>query len=202
MFVPETGKASGSWRQRLNVVWNASDVSFGLYEVMSRLPVTPGRYELRLGVKTGEDRTASVYTYVDVPDFAREPLSLSGIVLSAIPSPKLAPKGAFADLMPVAPTARRSFRTSDRVTVFLRVYQGGSHALAPATITTRVIDSTNAQLGDGFMKVGPASFTKARSYDYRFELPVRDLSRGEYLLTVDVVAADKTAQRQLRFRVQ
>ncbi len=52
------------------------------YELLSRLPLKPGRYEVRVGIEGGGARAASVYTYVDVPDFAAVPLSLSGAVLS------------------------------------------------------------------------------------------------------------------------
>jgi VWFA-related protein len=200
-FNPESGKALGTWRHRMHLLWNPTDAAFGHYEVMSRVPVTSGRYELRLGLQTGDGRTASVYTYVEVPDFARESLSLSGLVLSATPSPRMAPKDAFAGLIPVAPTARRVFQETDRVTAFLRVYQGGSRPLVPVTITTRLVDSTNAPVGDGVRNVDVTSFSKARSFDNRFDLPVR-LPRGEYLLSADVAAGGKTAQRMLRFRVE
>jgi hypothetical protein len=96
---------------------------------------------------------------------------------------------------------KSDFPMNVTVVDFVRVYQGGSREPAPATITTRVIDSTNKQLGDGFRNVEATSFGKSRSFDYRFDLPVRDLSRGEYLLTVDVAAGSRTAQRALRFRV-
>jgi VWFA-related protein len=200
-FNPESGKALGTWRQRMHLRWNPTDAAFGHYEVMSRVPVSSGRYELRLGLQTGDGRTASVYTYVEVPDFAGESLSLSGLVLSATPSPRMAPKDAFAGLMPVTPTARRVFQKTDRVTAFLRVYQGGSHPLVPVTITTRLVDSTNAPVGDGVRNVDVTSFSKARSFDNQFDLPVR-LPRGEYLLSADVAAGGKTAQRTLRFRVE
>jgi VWFA-related protein len=200
-FNPENATALGSWRQTLNVGWNPATAVSGQYEVLSRIPVKAGRYELRLGVRTADERTASVYTYVEVPDFFVDSLSLSGLVLSAIPSPRMAPKDAFTGLLPIAPTARRAFRTTDRVTGFLRVYQGGTHPLMPVTITTRLVDSTNAQRGGGVRTVDATSFGPARSYDDRFDLPVR-LPPGEYLLTIDAAAGSQTAQRAVRFSVR
>jgi VWFA-related protein len=200
-FNPETGEAVGSASQRLTFSWNATGGSPGQLEVLSRLPLRPGRYELRAGVKAADDRTASVYAYVDVPDFARQPLALSGLVVSAIPAAKAAPKGAFADLMPVVPTARRTFRPSDRLTLFLRVYQGGSGALRSAVIRTRVVDSTDAEVGSGVELVSANQFGASRSFDYKVDLPVRDLPAGIYLLTLDVASDDHGAQRAVRFRV-
>ena len=48
----------------------------------------------------------SEISMADVPDFARAPLSLSGIVLSAAPGTVSGPRDAFADILPVVPTDR------------------------------------------------------------------------------------------------
>jgi len=85
------------------------------YELLSRLTLKPGRYELRLAVDASVNQRGSVYTFVDVPDFSEQPLSLSGIVLGATPGPLSAPKDAFAGLLPIVPTARRTFAAADRV---------------------------------------------------------------------------------------
>ena len=201
-FNPESGGAVGSANQRVNIAWTTTGTAAGLYEVMSRLPLRPGRYELRLGVRTDDNRTASVYTYAEVPDFERDDLSLSGLALTATPAPRAAPKDAFTGLLPVIPTALRSFGRGDRVSGFLRLYQRGAGTAAAATITTRITDSDNQQIGDGIEHVGVMSFLKTRSYDYRFDLPVRELPRGEYLLTVDVAAGGRSAQRAVRFSVR
>jgi hypothetical protein len=172
------------------------------YEVLPRLQVPPGRYEVRLGARTADARSGSVYTFVDVPEFTREALSMSGLVLAVTPSVGAAPAGAYADLLPIVPTARRDFARADRVTAFLRLYQGGSRALVPVTMTTRLVNSRNEHVSDTVRTLDAAAFARARSFDDRFDLPVRDLAPGEYLLTVDVAAARTTAQRALRFRVR
>ncbi len=91
----------------------------------------PGRYEIRVALDAGSTERASVYTYVDVPNFAEQPLSLSGIVLGTSPSPSSAPSNAFTDLLPIVPTARREFARTSRASAFLRVYQRLNEA-APA----------------------------------------------------------------------
>lgn len=106
------------------------------------------------------------------------------------------------DLMPLPPTARRAFTRQDRVNVFLRVYQGGSEAPVPVRITTRILDASNKQVGDGFRTVEANAFGTPRVYDYRFDLPVRSLTAGHYLVAIDVASDRYQAQRTLRFRVQ
>ena len=181
-FNPETGKSLGTWHQQLNLVLNAANPTTALYEVVSRVPVTSGRYELRIGVKASDGRTASVYTYAEVPDFNGDALSLSGLVLSATPSPKQASKETVSDLTPVSPTARRTFRRGDRAVAFVRVYQGGSHDLGPVTVTTRIVDAANTAVSNDSRQVNAASFIKARSY----RLPAR--SSGGYAFSRRVSA--------------
>ena len=47
------------------------------------MDLPPGRYQLRIGVvDTDSKRTGSVHFDLDVPDFASEPLMMSGLVLT------------------------------------------------------------------------------------------------------------------------
>jgi hypothetical protein len=122
-------------------------------------------------------------------------------VLEATPAVAAAPPDAYADLLPVVPTARRDFGASDRVAAFVRVYQGGSHALVPATLTTRIVDTNNEQITKSTVELDPTRFVKSRAFDRRFDLP-RNLAAGEYLFTVGIAADGKTAERAVRFRVR
>ncbi len=85
-YNPETGQSVGSQQHELDLQWNATGQETGRFEVLSRLPLKPGRYEIRVGVEAGDGRTGSVYTYADVPDFRKNGLSLSGLVLNVTPS--------------------------------------------------------------------------------------------------------------------
>jgi VWFA-related protein len=170
------------------------------YEILPRLAVPPGKYEIRVAVRTEDARSGSVYTFVDVPDFSRSGVSLSGIVLEATPSVAAVPRDAYADLLPVVPTARRDFGASDRVSALVRVYQGGSHALVPATVITRIVDAKNEQITKSTRELDPSLF-KDRAFDHRFDLP-RNLAAGEYLFAVEITAGGKTSDRALRFRVR
>jgi VWFA-related protein len=169
------------------------------YEVLSRLRLKPGRHEIRLAA---EDLTrqlrGSVYSYVDIPDFAKAPLSLSGVVLSVAAKP---PAAALADVLPLTPTAQRAFAPSAHVTAFLRVYEGGGGAPAPVTISPRVLDDQGRTF---FEQPGVLTTqgTPVRSADYRLDLPLSKLSAGEYLLTIEAQRGNRTARRDVRFGVR
>jgi VWFA-related protein len=196
------GRSSGSRRLTLRLGLNRASGRDLHYEILPRLPVSPGRYEVRLAVRTGDARTGSVYAFVDVPDFTRAPVSLSGLVVAASPSGSAAPADAYADLLPLTPTARRVFRPTDRVTVFARGYQGGRQPLVSATVTARIVDAANQEVLSNETPLGAQSFGALRSADYRLAVPVDRLGPGYYLLTISISAASGAVERSLSFQIR
>jgi hypothetical protein len=172
------------------------------YEVLSRLALKPGRYEIRVALDAGPGQRASVYTDVEVPDFAKQPISLSGIVLSASPAVGSAPAAAFSNLMPVIPTVRREFARSARASAFVRVYQGTKDAVQPASLTSRIVDTSDRCVATDVVSLAADRFSVDRSADYQIALPIDRLQPGEYLLMIDAAQGRHKAGRVLRFRVR
>lgn len=173
------------------------------YEVVSRLAVPPGRYEVRAAVEDARrGRTGSVYGYVDVPDYAKAPVSMSGILLEADPPRVPEAAAAFADLVPVRPTAQRAFAPADRVTAFTRIYQGVSRAMMPGYVTAEIRDDRDTSVFHSESRVLPAQFGASRGMDFSVELPVARLRPGEYVLTIEARHGNERAERQTRFVVQ
>jgi hypothetical protein len=172
------------------------------YEVLSRLALKPGRYELRLALDAPPGQSASVYTYVDVPDFSALPLSLSGLVLSATPPWPIAPTGGFKDLLPIVPTTRREFDRGDHVSAFLRVYQALKDAPQATELLAQIQDVGGRVVTKDAYSLTPAQFSASRSADYRVAVPVDRLASGEYLLSIDASQGSHTARRGVRFRVR
>jgi hypothetical protein len=198
-YNPETGQIVASQHQELDLQWNATEQDIGRFEALSRLPLKPGRYEIRAGVETGDARTGSVYTYAEVPDFGTDALSLSGLVLNVRPSPRAAPADAFSDVMPLTPTARRTFRQADRVTAWLQFH---TPKAGGGTITTRLTDAANDVIAELTQVIEAPSSGEFATSEHRIDLPVDDLTPGEYLVTVDVSAGTSRAHRDARFRIQ
>lgn len=164
----------------------------------SRLPLRPGGYELRLAVEH-DGRTGSVFTNIDVPDFSREGLALSSLVLARVDRPPSG--GPLSDLIPVAPTASRDFEAADRVTAFLRIYQA-DRALAPVTLTTRIHDENENTIFEQIRHFAVDRFAHDRSVDYELELPLTALPPGQYLLVVEARRAQGLVRREVRFTIR
>lgn len=174
------------------------------YEVLHRVDLPkPGHYELRLSThSTARTADGSVYVMVDVPDFAKEPLSLSGIVLGS--NNGLAIDGAelLKALLPVTPTTVRTFDRGEPVTAFLRAYEGGSSALKPFTVHTRIVNDHDQPVLDRHETVGPDRFDRTRASQLFVRLPTSDLPPGPYLLTVDATLGKLAIRREMRFSIR
>ena len=161
-----------------------------------------GRYEIRIGIEGGGSGAASVYTYVDVPDFAQQPLSLSGVILSTVPAGLAAPKDAFADLFPLVPTTRRRFARSDHVSVLVRVYQQAGKPALPVQVTGQITNSRNQTVANDSASLTAEQFAGGRGGDYRISLPVAQLASGDYLFVIEATEGKYSARRGVRFTVE
>ena len=172
------------------------------YELLAQLDVRPGRYQLRAAAHSPvEGRSGSIHYDVEVPDFSKALVSLSGVVISAAPSTLAAPKDRFAALLPVVPTARRDFRRTDRAAAFLRVYQRAKGPAVPVAMAARIVSSTGANAFDTTETIRADQFNTARAAEYAVHLPVDRLAPGPYLLTIEARLGKNAARRDVRFVV-
>ncbi len=198
VFTPE-GKEVGSIAQDATLTLRPSDRD-ARFDVLTPLPMKPGRYSVRFSAHSvGLNRTGSVYTDVIIPDFAKDKLSLSGVVVTADPPLAAAPPDAFAAIIPVVPTTRREFERGDRATALVRIYQGGRQPAADVDVTVRLMDATGAEVVSRTDAVARTRFVPARSADYTYELPLATLTPGAYLLTIEGRLGSITVRRDVRF---
>jgi VWFA-related protein len=203
-FTPD-GRLRGSQTQTARVALRpASGGDVVHYEALSRMDLAPGRYQLRIAAhSTASDATGSVFADVEIPDFAKAPLSVSGVLLGLDPPVASAPRDAFAALGPLIPTAERSFDPRDRATAFLRVYQGGTTALASVRVAVRLVTDHDVAIVNRVETLGTDRFDAiARSADYRCELPLVSLAPGPYLMTIEAALGGTTTRRDVRFEVR
>jgi VWFA-related protein len=172
------------------------------WETTLSLNLPPGRYEIRSAMRnTADNRTGSVYASVTVPNFAREPLSLSGIVVERRSSGAAAAEDP-AGVVPVRMTTIRQFSAAERVAAVARVYQRRARAPAQVRVGARIVDEQDRAAFTAETTLEPSAFGAERQADYRLDLPLDRLSDGEYLLTLDASAGSASARRTMRFTVR
>jgi hypothetical protein len=160
-FTPDGVSRGTSTQQAMVAIRPATSTEPVHYEALSHIELKPGRYQLRIAAYSAvSDGTGSVYADVEVPDFAKELVSLSGVFVEKIPSLPSAPRTTFAAIVPVVPTAEREFQKLDRASTFLRVYQGRTDSLAPVTFTTRIVDDHDVAV---VSSVGPLELPRVPS---------------------------------------
>lgn len=175
--------------------------------INERTALAPGRYQLRIGVReAGVGAVGTVFYDLDIPDFSREPLSMSGVLLTAGTSPLvptlIADKAIGADLLPGPATSRRTFAQGDELALYAEIYDNirtGPHTIA---IATRLVGEDG---GDVFAsretRSQPAQGNRDSStHILSSRIPLKDVRPGRYLLRVEaqVNANSKDARTAAR----
>ena len=133
-------KPHGILRQTITVTPNAA--SGMAPDLPAHLPLAPGRYVVQVSAKS-DGRAGGAAVDIDVPNFEKDPLSASGLMLQRRPAPAIGDK-AIENLVPFLPTTVRQFRTGDDVGVFVRIYQGGKGRIVPVRITGKVTNEKSS----------------------------------------------------------
>jgi VWFA-related protein len=183
--------------------------SYG-FRVMRRLNVPPGRYQLRVAVKEmHEGAVGTVRQTLDVPDFSKSPLQLSGIALTSISAtrmPTANPDEQLKGVLPGAPTAIREFPRADTLALFAEVYD--NHTSTPH----RVAISSSLIADDGRVVVAASDERssgelqgKKGAYGYTREIPLSQIAPGRYVLRIEartLLANGATATREVELHVR
>ena len=198
------GRSADSVDQTVGVTWRPDASGSSRFEIVSRLTLKPGRYEVRVALDAATlNQRGSVYTYVDVPDFAKQPLSLSGLVLAVSPSVSSAGRRSADQPGAGCPTAQREFARTDRATAFLQVYQEAGKPPQPASVTARITDTGDRIVFDQVTELRRRPVrrpTAGRTTAWSFRSG--GLEPGEYLLTIDASQGQRTVRRGVRFAVR
>ena len=176
--------------------------SFSFSPSVSTLTLKPGSYEVRVATRHERaDVTGSVHTFVEVPDFNSQPMSLSGLVLFDRNAPTATPAEALGGLLDKAPTTQREFTQSDDVTAFARVYQKAGTQRAAVTLLFRVLDRALKEVTAARLALMPDQLTVSGA-DGRFKLPLDTLPPGPYVLRLEASGGGAATRRDVRFSVK
>jgi hypothetical protein len=176
--------------------------------LLSRLDLQPGRYVLRIAAMNalGASR-GSVQYDLDVPDFSKGAVAMSGIALaSTVPTLVTGDAAFWKERFTSPPTASREFSPGDRLTFLAEIYANNQKA------GQRIDVITSAEAEDGSVVYThreelPADLTRGRSATFRHSgtIPLAAFAPGHYVLTVraeSTAAPGKPVIRQVLVAVR
>jgi VWFA-related protein len=164
-----------------------------------RIELPPGRYQLRIGVReSGAGEMGTVFYDLDVPDFARGRLNMSGLLVTAPSAQRTLTAQAdqaAAKLLAGAATSRRSFMPSDVLALYAEVYENGSGGPPRRVdLATRLIDEAgrDVSVAHEVLERGASSSDKSATFAVSRQLPLKDVAPGRYLLRVEAQLRGET----------
>jgi len=192
------------------------------FRITTAVNLPPGRYQLRVSAADTAGVAGSVSRTLDVPDFYKPPLVMSGLtVLSA--SGVLAPTAKVKDdpvgsLLMRPPTTAREFMRDDQLVLFAELYENQQNAQPHMIdITTevraeggRVVFNNTEQRSSTELQGGersPAGARGARTggYGYTSQIALKDLTPGLYVVHVEGKRRDgniPSATREVQIRIR
>jgi hypothetical protein len=175
-----------------------------------RLDLPPGKYQLRVAARAANaNAVGAVIHDLDVPDFSRPPLAISGIALmsastSRIPTPS--PAKDFFDVLRDVPTARREFSRDDTLGFVAEVYDNRTSTPHTVTITSTVTSDAGTVLAKGSDVHRSEEIGKSGGgYGHAQKMPLKTFAPGRYVLRIEARAslADVPAVfREVEFSVR
>jgi len=197
------GKSYGSRSFQADVAIRAGSTGLAEYQILSRIDLAPGRYQLRAAGHVGSlSVSGSLYADVDVPDITKAPLTMSAMMFAVSPGLVTAPPDALKGVVTISPTTRRTFGDGERAGAFARLYQGKKTPPVAVPVRVRIVNGGGRTVFDRTQDLAADRFAAQRSTDILFDLPVTQLDDGEYLLTFEAGSAGSVARQQTRFRVK
>jgi VWFA-related protein len=208
-----SGKVRGGDRNLVNMGLKADTrqrvVEHGL-RMQTRLEVPPGRYQLRAAAReSGAGRIGSVTFDLVVPDFSKETLAMSGVVIAAASTQHTLTAKADEELrtlLPAPVTARREFPSGDMLAVFAEVYDNEPRTQRTIEISTAVVDDTGRTVFKTSEERSSRELQgKAGGYGHSAQVPLAGLAPGLYVLRVEAMPRAGSREpivREVPFRIR
>src|SRR5581483_1412970 len=191
--VTEEGKPTKATRTVLNLTLRPDTyqrVRTSGLRVNTRMSLPPGRYQVRVGAREAAgDRVGSVFYGMQVPDFSKDPLMMSGLLLTAPSSDRVLtalPDQMLGTLLPGAPTSGREFLRNDTLSFFAEIYDNAkSTEPRQIDVLTHLFSETGTEVfvaRDTLANGGPKKWD---AYAYTHQVPLQNVPPGRYLLRVE-----------------
>jgi VWFA-related protein len=177
------------------------------FRFQARIDVPPGRYSLRMAMQESGGRVGSVFADLTVPNFTKEPLAMSGLVVAAASTAQVPTAGStdLKDLLPTPPTTLRAFTSKDQLAVLAEVYDNqGLQAHAVEISTTLRADEGKTVFSNTERRQSSELGGARGGYGYMSRVPLTDLAPGLYVLKVEArtsMGKPVSVAREIQIRI-
>ncbi|MCX6539067.1 MAG: VWA domain-containing protein [Acidobacteria bacterium] len=179
--------------------------------VESRVSLPPGRYSLRVAARDeNAGSIGSVHCDLEVPDYAKLPLSMSGVVIASAESMAANPRPdpERRRMLPDTPSVLRRFRQSDQLSVLTEVYDSKIATPHGLDIIATVINEQGQVVfrhedTRSTREIQAAAGTTG-GFGYVVKVPLAAIAPGSYVLAIEVrsrLDADKPVRHETAFTV-
>jgi VWFA-related protein len=177
--------------------------------VLSRMDVPAGSYQLRVAARDSSGGAVGSVLYdLDVPDFSKNRLTMSGLVLtsaSASTQPTAKPDTELRTLLPGPPVAARSFPQNDQLAVFTDVYDNDVTPAHKVDITMTLRSDEGRVVFKNEEERSTADLAgKPGGFGYATTLSLTDFDPGLYVLKVEArsrLGNDVVASREMQITI-
>lgn len=178
--------------------------------VVTEMPLAPGRYQLRVAGGPSAGRAGSVTYDLEIPNFAKEPLTMSGVALtssSAKDTVTVWPGTArpLESKLPSPITAARTFWPEETVTLYAEVYESGKRS-ARAMDFKVDLRSAEGRVMSTFSAKRASPDSNSAGSTYAFVAPVKleGAAPGAYVLHVEATStgANATVAKDIPIRIR
>lgn len=179
------------------------------FRMLSRMDLPPGRYQVRIAARdTGKATIGSVICDLEVPDFYKHPLTMSGVVITSLGGGNMVMPRVdeqLKEVLPAPPIAMRTFARDDEIALFVEVYDNAASQAHKVEIVTKVLTDEGRELYRSEEVRDTSELKGARGgFGYAGRIPLSTLPEGMYVLSVEArarIGSQPTAVRQIQFRV-
>jgi VWFA-related protein len=164
------------------------------FRVLSWLDLAPGRYQIRVASRAvNSGASGSVFYDLEVPEFGKEGLTMSGLVLTSATSgvvPTTGSMGLLKDVLPGPPTTWRAFHTFDTLALLTEVYETEAtpHTLDIVTTLTSPDGSVAFRSADERSTQAQPRGEPRAALLHTARIPLKEIAPGTYTLRVRAVS--------------
>ena len=177
--------------------------------LLSRMNIPPGRYQLRVAAHDlAGGALGSVLYDLEVPDFEKALLAMSGLVLTSASSglePTAKPDADLRQVLPGPPAAARSFAQNDQIAFFADVYDNDLSAVHTLDITTTLTSDEGRVVFKNAEERSTADLAGKRGgFGYGTTMSLKDYAPGLYVLKVEArsrLGSNATASRDVQIAI-